>query len=46
MGGGPSAGSILDWLIFLPDRDDQFSKVMTLMEMEKRCCSLILNILL
>lgn len=46
MGGGPSAGSILDWLIFLPDGDDQFAKVMMLMEMEKICSLLILNLLL
>lgn len=46
MGGGPSAGSILDWLIFLPDGDDQFAKLMMLMEMEKICSLLILNLLL
>lgn len=46
MGGGPSAGSILDWLIFLPDGDDQLAKLMMLMEMEKICILLILNILL
>lgn len=35
MGGDPCAGSSCYWLMFLPDGDDQLSKVVMLIKLKK-----------